>query len=398
MRKATILHDSAKPRVIAIVINSLEGGGAERVACHLLKWLHPYAQQHQVQFHLVLLDRAQESQQCPPFVQKACLDSKQSLLKSVRKLDRWVAQYQPDHIISFLTRSNIASTLVSKRHGIPCIISERVNTTSHLGNGLSASISKMLVRLCYPLANHIAAVSTGVADDLVENFGICAEKITVVYNAYEREALNRLADLPCPDLPEQPYILAAGRLTANKNFSLLLRAFARAALPFQLVILGQGDERVALEKLASDLGIKEKVLFAGFQKNPYPYFKHATFFASSSNAEGFPNAIVEAMTLGKAVVVTDCPSGPAEILGGQGRPDTQGIKAHYGILCPCNEETALSEGLQLMAQPQTRQHYECQATRRAATFTPERMVDSITHLIESTGSTPRQRQRSISHV
>ena len=111
-----------------------------------------------------------------------------------------------------------------------------------------------------------------------------------------------------------PYVISVGRLVKNKNFSLLINAYAKANISEDLVILGVGDEELLLKELANELGVGNKVHFLGFKSNPYPYVKSAEYFISTSNAEGFPNAIVEAMCLEKAVVATNCESGPAEII------------------------------------------------------------------------------------
>jgi len=126
----------------------------------------------------------------------------------------------------------------------------------------------------------------------------------VLYNPYDIEQLKEQAAESVLDLPAKPYIIGVGRLVKNKNFSLLINAYAKANISENLVILGVGDEELKLKNLAIEQGVDDKVHFLGFKSNPYPYVSSAEFFVSTSNAEGFPNAIVEAMCLGKAVVAT----------------------------------------------------------------------------------------------
>ena len=375
------------------VINSLEGGGAEKVLCNLLSWLQPYATQHGGDLHLVLLDKAIETQKCPDFVTKHCLDAGGSLVTSAKRLNGLIKQHNPNQVIAFLTRSNIVSTVLCKWHKIPCTISERVNTSSHFADGFAGKISKMLIRLCYPLANNIVAVSGGVKHDLVENFGLSESKINTIYNAYETEKLTQYASETPAQIPKRPYIVAAGRLSKNKNFALLLEAYAKAQLTEDLVILGQGPEFENLQNLAHKLAIAERVHFKGYQSNPYPFFKHAAFFVSSSNAEGFPNAIAEAMCLGKAVVATDCPSGPAEILAETRLYTNNSFEAKNGLLCPVNDVDTLTNALQHMCNKTTREYYQNMAVQRAQAFSPQNMCNAFIQLIER--QTPDQQHTVI---
>ena len=112
-------------------------------------------------------------------------------------------------------------------------------------------------------------------------------------------------------------VLAVGRLEPVKDYPTLLKAFARVVLKSRhtrLLVLGEGQDREALQRLAVDLRIDEVVDFAGFVTNPFSYMSKASVFVMSSVYEGSPNALVQAMACGTAVVSTDCPSGPREIL------------------------------------------------------------------------------------
>ena len=111
-------------------------------------------------------------------------------------------------------------------------------------------------------------------------------------------------------------IVGIGRLTRQKDFPTLIRAFAavRKKLPCRLIILGEGKDRGGLEHLAKRLSLSEQIAMPGFVENPYAYLKRAALFVLSSAWEGSPNALTEALALGVPVVATDCPSGPREIL------------------------------------------------------------------------------------
>ncbi|MFN4006514.1 MAG: glycosyltransferase [Chitinophagaceae bacterium] len=116
--------------------------------------------------------------------------------------------------------------------------------------------------------------------------------------------------------PEKPFIVVAGRLSQQKRVDIVLRAYAIADLKskYQLLILGDGDQKTKLEQLALELNIANSVIFAGFVKEPYPVIEKAKVLVLASDKEGFPNVLVEALSLGVPVISSDCPTGPKEIV------------------------------------------------------------------------------------
>jgi len=185
-----------------------------------------------------------------------------------------------------------------------------------------ARVVPYLKRCSYPRADAIVAVSEGVAEDLAQVLGVPREQIQVIYNPTFDEAILEKAkeaiDHPWFQPGEPPVILGVGRLTRQKDFSTLLRAFSlvRQEMSTRLVILGEGEERSRLEGLAQELGVAEEVALPGFVENPYKYMKRASVFVLSSRYEGLPNVLIEAIAMGVPVVSTDCRSGPREILMG----------------------------------------------------------------------------------
>jgi glycosyltransferase involved in cell wall biosynthesis len=153
------------------------------------------------------------------------------------------------------------------------------------------------------------------------------KQIYVIYNPTFDDSLLLRAKEPVEhswfQAGEPPVILGVGRLTYQKDFATLLRAFARVRqeLVCRLVILGEGEERAKLEGLAEELGVRKHVDLPGFVDNPYKYMIRASVFVLSSRYEGLPNVLIEALACGVPVVSTDCPSGPREILlDGRGGP------------------------------------------------------------------------------
>lgn len=374
-----------KHKSIAFVINSLEGGGAERVICNLLRTMHSVFNTNQYKIYLILLDQLPEQQQCPDYVEKVTLDSKGKLVGSYLQFNKWIKANSPDLLVSFLTRSNIVTTLLGKRFNIPTIISERVNTSSHFATAKTGFISKLMVKAIYPKANCVVPVSQGVMQDLVKNYAVPQAKCTVMYNAYDQLVLAEKASQPVADLPTKPYLIGIGRLMPNKNFSLLINAFASSKTQRDLVILGQGPEFDLLTNLVKQLGLSKRVHLLGFKENPYPYLKNADYLVSTSNAEGFPNGIAEAMCLGKPVIATNCQSGPAEILtGDEGEKTDSYLCADYGILCQVNSVTAVSQAMNIIEQEDRLAEYQQKSLERAKAFSYAAMQNTFIQLLNAT--------------
>jgi glycosyltransferase involved in cell wall biosynthesis len=133
---------------------------------------------------------------------------------------------------------------------------------------------------------------------------------------------------------DRPLLVAVGRLTRQKDFATLLRAFARLlkSRPARLVILGEGEERRGLEAEVDRLDLRDAVDLPGFRDQPYPLVARADLFVLSSRWEGSPNALTEALHLGVPAVATDCPSGPAAILPPERLAPVGDVDALAGVM------------------------------------------------------------------
>ena len=323
---------------LAFVLPSLAGGGAERVALTLIE--NFLASGHSVDLVLVqaegaLLDHV------PRGVELVDLGARR-LRGAIRPLAAYLRDRRPDAVQISLWPLTVAGVIAHRlaRSSARLVLSDHTAfPKAYLTRAQMRALS-ISARLFYPLADARVIVSNDAADALARISGLPREAFTVIYNPV-------IAPEPITSTPEVDRlwrgagarILTVGALKPEKNHALLLRAFAlllNSRSDARLMILGDGTLREELTALAERLGIADKVCLPGFSADPWPYYASADLFALSSNAEGYPLVIVEAMLAGLPIVSTDCVSGPREILD-DGR---------YGILVPLDDPDALARGLE----------------------------------------------------
>lgn len=259
-------------------------------------------------------------------------------------LSRYLKSQRPDAMLSAKTLGNLVAILARKRSraATRVVVSERSHVSESIARSRRPWKTTVLPRLMqelYPLADEIVSISRHVGDDLARVIGLQRNRITTIYNALLRPSG---LDAPAADHPwfrdDMPVILGAGRLSKQKDFPTLIHAFAlvRKRRPARLMIIGEGEDQALLEKLAASHGISDDVLLLGFQANPFAFMKAADLFVLSSTHEGFGNVLLEALASGCAIVSTDCPAGPSEILD-DGR---------FGRLVPVGETDAMAEAIE----------------------------------------------------
>lgn len=330
---------------VFFLINSLGGGGAERVFISLVqRWqgINPHVQ-------LVLLhdrDNAfpESSRDLTPIV-LSCGGS-----RVWRAVHAFFALYgvlwrrRPAVLLSTLNLSNIFAVLAGRlifwgrRPRI--IIREATAPTAFLKTeGGRFCILYYLARCFYRYADLVIAPSEAVRRDLIDHFSIPEDKIKLIYNPSKNvEIVKAAQDQISHRFFDDAGVIfvAVGRLVPQKGYDVLLTAFSRIYHQnesVRLIILGEGPDRAALEKQCEDLGICAAVDMIGFIDNPYPYIAKSDVFVLSSRVEGLPNVLIQALACGKTIVATDAPGGAAEILGG----------GAYGYLVPPDDPCGLAD-------------------------------------------------------
>lgn len=359
-------------RTIVFVINSLGLGGAERVLVNLLGAIGR-ERARRTTVHVIVLDREAEERELPSYVTKHVLDSRRSLLRSLRGLRKELSRIKPDLVVSFLVRSNVASSIACRTLAIPSVLCERMHLSSHLEGQYrwpKLVFAKAASRLAYRFATRTVGVSQGVTDDMVSEFGADPRRAATMVNPLDMAAIERDSnEAPELNLPQR-FIVAVGRLEPSKAVDVLIDAYLKANVEPDLLILGEGSRRPALQAQIKVAGAAGRVHLPGYARNPFAVMARAEAYVSASTNEGFPNAMVEAMALGLPVIATDCRSGPAEILAGVTRLNCRGVTfAEHGILVPENDASALADAMRsLLADPPRRADYSDRARRRARDF------------------------------
>ena len=326
---------------IALFLPDLSGGGAERMMINLA---HGFVNLG-AEVDLVLIRKEGTYLSLVPSSVRIVDLGAGRTIRSITALAGYLRRERPAALLSTFVNVNVAALLARRLARVPVRVVVREANYASIKN---ASEDRLIMRLtgrlqpwAYRWANAIVAVSQGVGDDLVRNIGVAADRMRVIKNPVVTPDLHRLAAEPTDHpwfVPGQAaVILGVGRLTAQKDFPTLIRAFARIRQrrPAKLVILGEGEDRPMMERLRNDLGLHADIDLPGFVENPYALMARAAVFVLSSRWEGSPNALVEAMACGTPVVATDCPSGPAEILDG----------GRFGRLVPVSDAIMLGESI-----------------------------------------------------
>jgi glycosyltransferase involved in cell wall biosynthesis len=352
---------------VMFIIPHLGSGGAERVVANLCNGLADYER-------IVLIFENIIKHNVDAWVISINSPATQSLFKKLLnfpirylKIRKLKEEIKPDFVVSLLEPANLFNVL-TKVSNQKTILSFRSNYTTSLqenpsfGRGIARSILKTIYTLAlktiYNRADLLIAISKGVAEVLIKNYGINSDKIKVICNPYPIDEIRQLAEEPLEaykQIFKHPVLTTAGRLTKPKGQWYLLRVFKALKekhKDLKLVILGEGELKDYLVGLSEELELKTyvwdrdklsesfDVYFLGFKKNPFKFIARSKLFVFPSLWEGFGNVLVEAMACSVCVVSSDCRSGPREILAPNTDFNYQTQKpefAEYGVLMPVFE-------------------------------------------------------------
>ncbi len=366
---------------IIFVVPSLRGGGGERVAATLLESLQRSSSN--IKLMLVLFD-IESTGNLGPDIDVRYLNVRKSgniiyiikkFIKVIFNLSRIIKNESPCTILSFIDYSNVVSIIgnwlsgkknrvIISVHNIPIV--QMRDCAPHFWE----KIMGLLIKVFYNKADSIIAVSKHVRDDLVKNSRINKKLIHIINNPID---INRSNYLSNEDVAEEffnedaPIILAVGRLSKEKGFEYLLKAFSllKERSNARLVILGEGKEDVNLKKLSKELGIDKKVLFLGFKYNPYKYMKRSTIFVFPSLYESFGIAMVEAMSCGVPVIATKSYEGIENIIEHE----------RTGLLINVGDEHVIAESmLRLLDDDGLRRRLSKEAKKKVLNYSVEKIT------------------------
>ncbi len=343
---------------IGFFISDLGGGGTQRRVLALSRELARVG--HRVDLFVASREGA-FADRVPPEVRLVSADGPASELPFLKRrrglrvagavaaLSGYLAGERPEVLVASSIPANLAALRArarSVRRGhcpVPVVITANVDPRAALEgrSRIHRGLLQLMMRCHYPRADGVVANTRGIAASVASVAGVPPGRIVTIPNPVDCAAIRRQAQAPLahPWLAPgaAPLVLAVGKLKPQKDFATLLRAFAQlgARRDARLMILGEGELRPRLTELVRELGLAGSVEMPGFCGNPHAWMARAAVFVLSSRWEGFSNVLAEALAVGCAVVSTDCPSGPSELLAG----------GEFGRLVPPGDPEALAAAI-----------------------------------------------------
>ena len=353
---------------IAFLVGNLAFGGGERMLWMLMRELTRRG--YDISIYSYNEDWQTQTEFNDVHILKVLPTAKNKLI-SYFELKKTLAEYRPDCIISFSLSLIETAVWAARANGIPIICSERCDPAEVPDPG-KRDIHRLLRRLSFRYASGVVFQT----EDVQKYFSKAIQKHSVVI---PNPVIDN--DLPCygeSDIEKK--IVSSGRLSPEKNFEMLIRAFAALGNnEYTLTIYGDGPLRTNLEKLIDDLGISSRVFLPGRVERVVDYIAKGDIFVMPSNHEGMPNSLIEGMAMGLAPVSTDFASGGARAL------IKNGVN---GFLVPVGDTDALTNVLKdLIDNPNKKKNIKAEAIKIRETHSKDlilaKWVDYIEKLIQS---------------
>ncbi len=345
---------------VAILINALEVAGAEKVIAQMINSFYT-----KFDIHLILLNNTIEFELPVNDITIKTIDNsnlkKRKSAKDILKipllayrLKKYLQQHNIQICFSALNRSNYINCFLRILNWKGAIlISERSHTSSAYNpHTFAGKTGRFLVRKLYPFADVIVPNSAGIQYDLTTNFHLSNE-FRVINNPVNITRQQKDMCEPIEDFNFESFTFShVARIEKGKNHALVLAAVAKIKhRNFKVLLIGQGPQEENIKALAHKIGISDKIVFLGYRGNVVKYVARSQCHLLTSDSEGFPNALLEALACGTPVISTDCPTGPRELLAGSFVADKHSMgveKTNYGLLIPVNNLDALAEAMVMM--------------------------------------------------
>ena len=379
-----------------LLLSSLHGGGAERVAVHLLNRCDP--ERFDVRMGLLrrtgpfLSEADPERVHASPIAQDWLVyeghnsgfyrpdRALAAVTLAPLNVGAMIRQHRPHVVMSFLKGMSLLAwlTLGAMPFRRPVWIAREGNNTDaviedELASPAARATIRHLTRRAYRRADCFLANSHEMARGLQQRLGLDPRRLRVIHNPVDSEAVRARAAEALPTEQARPFLCSVGRLEHQKGHDLLIKAFADAGLSrtHDLVIVGRGTREAVLRAQAAQMGVGDAVKFVGFAENPWTWVARSDLFVLPSRWEGFPCALIEALACGAPALATACEFGPAEVVD----------HGASGWIVPPGDTGALGRAMSdLLADPARRAAFAVAGPARAAMFGLDEMVGAYDEL------------------